>query len=100
MDGTVITDLRTAAASACAIKAGLLGRGTFSSFLFLTSIRVVCSKHSNSFTALPAYAHPLPMQALVPKPPSVLCIVGTGGQARSHAEAFRVCHFFTEVSSV
>ena len=37
------------------------------------------------------------IQVLVPKPPSVLCIVGSGVQSRSHVHAFRTCHSFNEI---
>jgi thiomorpholine-carboxylate dehydrogenase len=55
VDGVMVTNMRTAAVSACAVR------------------------------------------ALVPHPPSILCIVGTGVQARSHAEALTVHHTFSEV---
>ena len=32
-----------------------------------------------------------------PTPPRVLCVIGTGVQARSHVEALRVIHNFQEV---
>lgn len=55
IEGAILTEMRTGAASACAVR------------------------------------------ALAPTPPSILCIVGTGVQARSHIEALRVHHTFTEV---
>ena len=35
----------------------------------------------------------------MPRPPQVLCVVGTGVQARSHVEALRAEFSFTEVSN-
>ncbi|CAI7994615.1 Ketimine reductase mu-crystallin [Geodia barretti] len=55
VDGVEITNMRTAAASACAAR------------------------------------------ALLQQAPRVLCIVGSGVQARSHAEALRIHHSFSEV---
>ena len=97
VDGMVITDMRTAAASACAIRVS--GPYQFQR-KEQTSVSFSPSPTLSSFSPpLPLSLSPSPscIQALVPKPPSILCIVGSGVQARSHAEALRVHQSFSQV---
>ena len=76
IDGTALTIMRTAASSAAAIKVEL-------STLVCANALYPC--------------HFFLTQALVTSPPSVLCIVGSGGEARSHVHALRVCYKFREI---
>ncbi|CAI7999106.1 Ketimine reductase mu-crystallin [Geodia barretti] len=78
VDGVEITNMRTAAASACAARVRL-------------NTSHCLHSHSTHFSLSP------PPQALLQQAPRVLCIVGSGVQARSHAEALRIHHSFSEV---
>ena len=73
VDGESVTTMRTAAASAVALKVV--------SFSLL-------------FCTFPFF---FLMQVLKSGTPKILCIVGTGAQARSHAEAFKLICQFEEV---
>ena len=78
IDGSELTVMRTAAASASAAKV-------------CHNLHHICLVEINFDFLL------LSVQSLVPSPPSILCIVGSGAQARSHVQAFRACHSFSEV---
>ena len=124
VDGVMVTNMRTAAVSACAVRVSV---SCTQHTLTLSTPHSHSPPHTHTLhptltlpmvtlCALPpppppmihthtlhppsgcvCYPHSSSLQALVPHPPSVLCIVGTGVQARSHAEALTVHHTFSEV---